>query len=72
MELLAELHYERGIVWLYLKKWDNAQADLETARQQGMDISSCFHDKFGSVLDFEDEQIGVKLPEDIAEILTAA
>lgn len=72
MELLAELYYERGIVWLYLRKWDNAQADLGTARQQGLDISSWFHDEFGSVLDFEDEQIGEKLPEDIAEILTAA
>lgn len=65
-------YYERGIVWLYLRKWDNAQADLETARQQGLDISSWFHDEFGSVLDFEAEQIGEKLPEDIAEILTAA
>lgn len=68
----ARLHYyNRGIVWLCLKKWDKAQADLETARQQGMDISPWFHDEFGSVLDFEADLIGEKLPEDIAEILTA-
>ena len=70
-EFAQDHYYKRGIVWLYLIKWDKAQADLETARQQGMDISSEFHDEFGSVLDFEADQIGVKLPEDIAEILTA-
>ena len=52
-----------------LEKWEEAKIDLMAAILQGVDIVEAFRDTHDSIVAFEKE-IGVKLPEDIVELLT--
>ena len=59
----------RGIALLRLSQWDKARSDLLSARNMGMDIVSVFHAGHGDVAAFE-EKHSLKLPQDIADMLT--
>ena len=65
----ADAHYDRGLACLHLKKWQEAKSDLATAKYMGVDIVSLFDSYNESVADFE-QRTGIKLPEDIAAMLT--
>ena len=65
----AKAYCNRGEAWLHLKEWEKARADLTAARDMGLDIIASFHNEYASVPDFEQKN-GVKLPADIAEMLT--
>ena len=66
---LAEAYLGRGIYWLYLQKWQEARSDLAVAKNKGADIIKEFCDTFKNVAEFE-QKYDVKLPEDIAAMLT--
>ena len=66
---VAESYYTRGEAWLRIGKWEEAQRDLIAAKLQGVDIAVAFHNTHDSIVAFE-EETGVKLPEDIIELLT--
>ena len=65
----APVYCNRGIAWLRLSEWANAKSDLETAKNQGLDILVAFHANYESTESFEQLQ-GVKLPSDIKSLLT--
>ena len=65
----ARPYINRGLVRLCREEWVNAKSDLMTASNMGVDIIASFHNTYASVSDFE-ERNAVKLPEDIAAILT--
>ncbi len=67
--MLAEVYYNRGAAWLLLQEWENAKADLSTAKNMGFNIAGSFHNYFGNVAAFETKH-GVKVPEDIAALLS--
>ncbi len=62
-------YYERGIARLHLREWEKAMSDLTTAENMGADIAALFHADGKSAAAFE-RKIGVKLPGDIAAMLT--
>ncbi|MCY4552978.1 MAG: tetratricopeptide repeat protein [Candidatus Poribacteria bacterium] len=62
-------YYNRGVVWLHLREWEKAKTDLTTAKKKGMDIIASFRDGYKNVESYE-KQHRVKLPEDIALLLT--
>ena len=62
-------YYNRGEVWLRLKEWDKAKTDILTARKNGLDIIARFRSGYKNVEAFE-QRHSVKLPEDIALLLT--
>ena len=62
-------YQNRGEMYLRLEKWDKARADLATVRDIGLNVIDAFHYNHGSVEAFE-AKYRVKLPEDIAAILT--
>ena len=64
----AEAYYNRGGMWLYLKDWQKAKADLTAAKDMGIDIAALLHINNKSVEDFEAKN-KVKVPEDIADLL---
>ena len=66
---LADAYANRGEVWLRLEEWDKARADLTTASEKGNDIIASFHNEYESVEAYE-RRNRVKLPEDIATMLT--
>ena len=59
----------RGEVRLHVREWENAQSDLTIAEDMGVDIIAAFHNAYGDVEAFERAN-RVKLPEDIAAMLT--
>ena len=59
----------RGEAWLHLQEWDKAKSDLTTAKNMGLDIITSFYNWYSSIEDFEQET-GIQLPEDLAEMLT--
>ena len=65
----AEVYYNRGIAWLRLEEWDKARSDLTQAENMGVNIINVFGNGYESVLHFEAIN-KVKVPEDIAEMLT--
>ena len=65
----AKAYNIRGVTWLHLRKWDNANSDLTVASSKGLDIISVFREIHKNVAEFE-QKYGVKLPEDIAAMLT--
>ena len=65
---LTEAYYNRGEARLHLGEWENAKSDFMIAKA-GLDIVAAFHNDYESVSDFEQKN-GVKLPEDIAAMLT--
>ena len=66
---LGEAYNNRGEAWLHLKEWKKAKDDLITAKNKGVDIVAGFHNSYRDVATFE-RRNGVKLPEDIAVMLT--
>ena len=65
----ADAYYNRGEVWLRLEEWDKARVDLTIARDLGLDIIASFHNAHKNVEAYERAN-RVKLPEDIAAMLT--
>lgn len=65
---LADAYTNRGEVWLHLREWEKAKADLRTAKDMGFDIVAVFHSNYESVENFEAKR-GVEVPEDIAALL---
>ena len=64
----ANAYYKRGVVWLHLKEWARAEADLMTAKNKGADIVALFHNDYKNIEDFETKN-EVRVPEDIAALL---
>ena len=62
-------YYCRAFVWLHLHEWEKAKSDLITTKGMGTDIVALFRNLHSSVADFEQKH-NVKLPEDIAAMLT--
>ena len=62
-------YYNRGEAWLHLREWRKAQDDLLTAKDKGLNIIDSFRKEYESVENFE-QRNNVRLPEDIAEMLT--
>ena len=60
----------RGSVWLHLEEWEKAKLDLTISKRLGVDIITEFHNTYKNVEDFEQTN-DVKLPEDIAAMLTS-
>ena len=65
----ADAYLDRGLTWLHLKKWQEAKSDLTAAKDMGQDIVASFSQYIESVANFE-QITGIKLPEDIAAMLT--
>ena len=65
----AEAHYALGFARLVSQEWNEAKSDLTAAKNEGLDIVATFRRYNGSVSDFE-RIFEVKLPEDIAAMLT--
>jgi tetratricopeptide (TPR) repeat protein len=65
----VQVYYTRARTWLDRKEWEKTREDLTAAKDKGLDISILFRKGYDSVADFE-QQNDVKLPEDIAAILT--
>ena len=63
------VYYNRGEARLHLRQWDEARNDLRTAREKGYDIVTAFSKEHGSVDEFQ-QNTGITLPEDIAQMLT--
>ena len=59
----------RAMILLHLKKWEKAKEDLTIAKNMGENIIVLFHNSYSSIEDFEQKH-NVKLPEDIAAMLT--
>ena len=66
---LAETYANRGEAWLHLGEWEKAKSDLTAAGEMGADIITSFHNDYANLPDFE-QRNGVKLPPDIAAMLT--
>ena len=65
----AETYYNRAVVWSQMKRWEDARLDLRVANIIGKDSIPSFQHINRSVVNLE--QISdVKLPEDIAAMLT--
>ena len=62
-------YYTRGEARLHLQEWDKAKADLNVAKNKGVDIIALFHNKYGDIAIFE-QKTGIQLPTDIASMLT--
>ena len=65
----AKAYYDRAIVWLCMENWPKAKVDLTAARNRGADIVALFANACEDVNNFE-QKVGVKLPEDIVEMLS--
>ena len=65
----VEAYYNRSLCWLHWQNWQEAKSDLTVAKSMGMDIIAAFRKNCENVEEFE-EKISVKLPEDIAAMLT--
>lgn len=65
----AQTYCNRGEALLHIKEWNKAKADLNTAKQMGVDIIKSFHNDYTSVEQFVREN-GFELPSDIATMLT--
>ena len=66
---LALAYFNRGVTRLRLREWEEAKSDLTVARAMGVNVIAMFRKDFKSVLDFE-QRNGVKLPADLAAMLT--
>ena len=65
----AGVYCNRGMSWLSLQNWQKAKSDLTFAKSIGMDINEAFRNSYGTVDEFE-EKNGIKLPKNIAAMLT--
>ena len=57
-----------GEAWLHLSEWGKARVNLIAAREMGLDIADSFRNDYENIADFE-QQTGLTVPDDIAEIL---
>ncbi len=62
---------DRSMALLQAQEWEKARSDLTIAKNMGEDIITLFLNTYASVPEFEQEH-GVKLPEDLAAMLTPA
>ena len=65
----AGAYYFRGIVQLHTQEWGKVKEDLTIAKDMGVDIVDAFPYIYRSIENCK-QIIGVKLPEDIAALLT--
>ncbi len=65
----ADAYRNRGMALLHLKEWEKAKEDLAIALEMRIDIVTLFYRTYESMAKFEKEN-DVKLPEDIAAMLT--
>ena len=65
----TEAYNNRGVVWLHLREWKKAKADLSAAKNMGADILASFHRNYRSVEGFEQRR-GTQLPANIVALLT--
>lgn len=65
----ADAYACRGLALLHLQDWGHAKLDLKAAKDMGEDIPNLFRQDSQSIADFE-QKYNVKLPADIAEMLT--
>ena len=63
------VYYDRGVAWLHLQEWEKAKADLIHARGMGVDIVNLFRNFYKNLANCE-RVVGIKLPEDMAAMLT--
>ena len=68
-DIPVQVYYNCGEARLHLREWEKAKADLTTAKNFGVNIIDAFCKKYKNVADFEQKH-NVKLPEDIALMLT--
>ena len=62
--------YSRGIAWLRLGEWEKARSDLAITENAGLNLATAFRSLgYAEVTDFEQGN-DVRLPEDIAAMLT--
>ena len=65
-------HYNRSVVWLIQQEWEKTRKDFITAEEKQKDVvrnEFCNNKDYDSVADFEQKH-NIKLPEDIAAMLT--
>ena len=65
----AQVYYNRVIALLYQQEWRRAREALAVASNRGVDIIASFLNDYQGVRNFENK-VRVKLPEDIATMLT--
>ena len=63
------VYNNRSMALLHLQEWEKAKSDLITTKEMGTDIVALFRKSYSSIEDFE-QKYNVKLPEDIAAMLT--
>ena len=63
------VYNNRSMAWLHLGEWERAKSDLATVKDMGVDIIALLRLSYSSIADFE-RRNGVKLPADLAEMLT--
>ena len=66
---LTQPFYNRAEAWLRLEEWEKAKEDLTFAKSNGLDILAAFRTGYKNVETYE-KRHSVKLPEDIALLLT--
>ena len=65
----ANAYCNRGEAWMHRSEWNKAKADLTVAKDSGVDIIASFQNDYENVADFEQKN-GVRVPADLAEMLT--
>ena len=65
---VAEAYYNRAEALLHLQEWEKAKADLDTAKDKGLDIVAAFRNDYRNVAAFEQKR-QVKLPKDIVALV---
>ena len=65
----AKSYYLRGMAWIYLHEWDEAETDLKNAKEADGRIADWFKDEGYTREDFE-RSIDASLPEGIWNLLT--
>ncbi len=63
-----EAYCNRAFAYLHMKNWDAAKTDLTTAENMGIDLAAARGERYPTNSGLE-ESIGVKLPEDIVNML---
>ncbi len=64
----GRVYYLRGIAWLGLSNWSDGKKDLNIARNNGVDISKVFCERWKHVGKFE-KIFNIKIPEEVAKML---
>ncbi len=64
-------YFSRGIIHLIQKNWQQGEADLITAKEEGVNIVNLFHSAFPDGIDAFQQQYNIQLPADIVALLTS-